>query len=99
MKKQLSRPTQNSAIDADKPMSVVNVNTKLDDVFQYISQSDLEQKITETSLFNDSINRKPFNDDIIRCYAVISEPECFGIRVNTIASFCAANQKVIIIIN
>lgn len=75
-------------------MSIVNVNTNLDDVFQYITQTDLEQKITETSLFNDSVHRKPFNDDIIRCYAVSAEAECFGIRVNTINAFCAANQKV-----
>lgn len=73
---------------------MVNVNLKLDDVFQYISQSDLEQKIAEISLFNDSVNRKPFNDDVIRCYAVSAEPDCFGIRVNTTVAFCAANQKV-----
>lgn len=75
-----------------------NVNLKGDDIFHFISQSDLESKIIETSLYNDSVNRKPFNDDVIRCYAVNAEPECFGLRVNTVLSYCAANQKVRIVI-
>lgn len=89
----MSRPSSH-ANDGDKALSVVHVNIKSDDVFQYITQTDLERKITETSLYNDTINRKPFNDDLIRCYAITADKEHFGIRVNTILSYCAANQKV-----
>ena len=75
-------------------VSVVNVNTKDDDISHFISQSDLDRKINDMSLFNDSTNRPPFNDDIIRCYALRPQENCFGIRVNTILSYCAINQKV-----
>lgn len=67
---------------------------KTDDIYEFISQNNLECKIIESSLYNDSVNRKPFKDDVVRCYAVNADPECFGIRVNTIISYCAANQKV-----
>lgn len=78
----------------EKPLSAVNVNVKFDDIFNFISRNDLDQKITETSLFNDSDNRNPFNDDLIRCYAIKPQEHCFGIRVNTTLSYCAINQKV-----
>lgn len=74
--------------------SVVNVNIKCDDIFNFISQNGLDRKITDTSLFNDSSNRQPFNDDLIRCYALRPQENCFGIRVNTILAYCAINQKV-----
>lgn len=93
VKKQLSRPSAHS-VDGDRALSIVNVNPKSDDIFHFVSQTELDKKIIETSLFNDSVNRKPYNDDVIRCYVVNSEPECFGIRINTILSYCAANQKV-----
>lgn len=75
-------------------MSFVNVNMKLNDVFNFISQSDLERKITETALYNDSNNRNPFGDDLIRCYALTPQENSFGIRANTMVSYCAINQKV-----
>lgn len=75
-------------------VSVVNVNIKSDDIFNFISQNDLDRKIMDTSLFNDSTNRQPFNDDLIRCYALRPQENCFGIRVNTILAYCAINQKV-----
>lgn len=74
--------------------SVVHVNVKTNDIFQFILQNDLDRKITDTSLFNDSTNRQPFNDNLIRCYALRPQENCFGIRVNTILSYCAINQKV-----
>lgn len=80
--------------EAEKPLSVVNISTKLDDIYQYIDQNDLVRKITETSLFNDSNNRNPFSDDLVRCYALNPQENCFGIRVNTTLSFCTINQKV-----
>lgn len=92
VKKQMSRPSHNP--ENEKPMSILNMNTKQDDIFHLISQNDLDQKITETSIFNDSDNRNPFNGDLIRCYALKPQENCFGIRVNTTPSYCAINQKV-----
>lgn len=81
-------------VDNEKPTSVMNVNTKLDDIFQFVNQTNLEKRIIETSLFNDSINENPFHNDIVRCYALYAQENSFGIRVNTTISFCAANQKI-----
>lgn len=92
VKKQMSRPPHNP--ENEKPTSVVNVNTKLDDIYHFISQNELDRKITETSLFNDSENRNPFSDDLIRCYALSPQENCFGIRVNATPAYCAVNQKV-----
>lgn len=86
--------SQPAHLDNEKPTSVMNVNTKLDDIFQFVNQTDLEKRIIETSLFNDSINRNPFSNDIIRCYALYAPERSFGIRVNTTLSYCAANQKI-----
>lgn len=72
----------------------MNVNTKSDDIFQFVRQNDLDRKITETSLYNNSVNRNPFDDDIIRCYALNTPENSFGLRVNTTLSYCAVNQKI-----
>lgn len=88
----MSRPPKLTT--EDKPLSMVNVNFKHDDVFQFISQTDLDQKINETSLYNDSVNHEAFNNDLIRCYALTNPEDYFGIRANTTLSYCAANQKV-----
>lgn len=97
----MSRLPTKQSHEHEKPLSVLNINTKLDDIFHFIlpnesdrKQHDLDCKITETSLFNDSVNRNPFSDDIIRCYALKPQENCFGIRVNTILSYCTINQKV-----
>lgn len=89
----MSRPVAHSD-NHEKPMSIVNVNLKSDDIFHFVRQNDLDRKITETSLFNDSVNRNPFNDDLIRCYALNASEKSFGLRVNTTLSYCAANQKI-----
>lgn len=78
----------------EKHTSIVNVNTKLDDIFDFISHNDLDRKITETSPFNEYDNRCPFNGDLIRCYALNPQENCFGIRANTILSYCTINQQV-----
>lgn len=95
VKKQMSRRPH--ITETDKPLSVANVNLKSDDIFHFFSHNELDHKITETSLFNDSVNRNPFSDDLIRCYAIKPQENCFGIRVNTTLSYCAINQKVSLI--
>lgn len=91
VKKQMSRPT--CVNENEKPMSVLN-KVNEDDFFHLIPHSDLDKKITETSLFNDTDNRNPFSGDLIRCYALAPQDNCFGIRVNTTPSYHAINQKV-----
>ncbi|XP_031633810.1 translation initiation factor eIF-2B subunit gamma-like [Contarinia nasturtii] len=91
VKKQLARVTKH---ENEKPFSMVNVNTKQGDIIQFIKQNEFDQKITETSSFNDSVNRNPFSDDLIRCYALNPQENCFGIRVNTTLSYCTINQKI-----
>lgn len=94
IKRQMSRPKQ--ANDSDKMISEANVNVQDDDIFQFAAHSDLDRKITETSLYNDTVMaKKPYNSDIIRCYAHICPKDSFGLRVNTLTSFWAANQKVL----
>lgn len=95
VKKQMSRPPHTT--ENEKPMSIVNMNLKQDDILHLIPINALDKKITETSLFNESDNRNPFSDDLIRCYALKPQENCFGIRVNTTPSYCAINQKVTII--
>lgn len=90
----MSRPKTHSSDNEKASLSVLNVNVKQDDIFQFISHSHLEQIITETSLFNESDSRKPFGDDIIRCYALNPQENTFGIRVNTTLSYCTVTQKV-----
>lgn len=102
VKKQMSRlPNKQNHEHEHKQLSVQNINTKHDDIFNFIlkneldrKQHDLDRKITDTSSFNDSVNRNAFGDDIIRCFALKPQENCFGIRVNTILSYCTINQKV-----
>lgn len=61
---------------------------------QFVNASDLQSKITATSLYNDSNTKGAYNADVIRCYATRAPDTVFGIRVNTTLGYCAANQKV-----
>lgn len=96
VKKQMSKFLHQHAQPAEHEKhvnaSVVNVN--VDDIFNFVSQNELDRKIKDTSLYNDSANRQPFNDDLIRCFALRPQENRFGIRVNTILAYCAINQKV-----
>lgn len=90
----MARPKVHTSDGEEGTLSVVNVSVKHDDIFHYVTNGDLEQKITETSLFNESDNRSPFSGDVIRCYALHPQENCFGIRVNTVLSYCTINQKL-----
>lgn len=90
VKKQLVRAPKS---EGEKQFSVVNLNTK-QDIIQFVKQNELDRKIIETSLFNDSVNRNAFSDDLIRCYALLPQDNTFGIRVNTTLFYCTINQKV-----
>ncbi|XP_063709715.1 translation initiation factor eIF2B subunit gamma [Culicoides brevitarsis] len=92
VKKQMSQPLNLS--DPGKFMSESNVNPHVDDIFTFVSHSTLAQKIAETSLYSEEKHKPNKSYDCIRCYAVKAPLETFAVRVNTLRSFCAANQKV-----
>lgn len=54
----------------------------------------MDTKILGTTLCNDSTAKSPYNSDVIRCYTVSAPKESFGIRVNTLLGYCAANQSI-----
>uniref|UniRef100_A0A336MTR2 Translation initiation factor eIF2B subunit gamma n=1 Tax=Culicoides sonorensis TaxID=179676 RepID=A0A336MTR2_CULSO len=92
VKKQMSQPFNHTEVE--KPMSDFNVNPHVDDIFTFVSHSLLAQKIAETSLYSEEKHKPSKNVDLIKCYAVKARKDSFGVRVNTLRSFCAANQKI-----
>lgn len=93
VKKQMSRPSTVTD-NTDKPMSDFNVSSKHDDIFNFISRSLLAPKIAATTLYSEERSKLVKDVDMIKCYAVKAPKECFGLRINTVKSFCAANQKI-----
>lgn len=89
VKKQMARPESSLS---DKPTSEV-VNIKSRDIFQFVASFECNQKIIETSVFNDSRSKSAYNSDQIRCYSVIAPKETFGIRVNNVMGYCTANKQ------
>lgn len=92
VKKQMSRPLNPG--ETDKPLSDFNVSTKHDDIFNFISRSLLSTKIAAKSLYSEEKSKLGKDVDLIKCYAVKAPVESFGLRVNTVKSFCVANQKI-----
>lgn len=83
VKKQLS--CKMNSDDAENPKKSIMCFLKNEDTLNF------------NSTFNDSVNGSiKYYGDMIKCYAVVKPANCFGIRVNNIASFCFCNQKVII---
>lgn len=62
--------------------------------FQFVSHSPLAQKVADTTLYSEEKHKPNKNRDLIKCYAVKAPPNSFGVRVNTLRGFCAANQKI-----
>lgn len=91
IKKQMTKFT--SPIDNQKG-SVLS-EKRSDDVLECCKVSPSEKQIIDASFFNDSRIKDPYNNDIIRCYAVESPKESVGVRVNTTASYFAINSRII----
>ncbi|CAH2075350.1 unnamed protein product, partial [Iphiclides podalirius] len=55
-----------------------------------------ESKIRKMSAYNDHTlgNKAVYCNDLLRCYAHIPDKTTFGIRVNTLSSFCLSNKKI-----
>lgn len=56
--------------------------------------SELESKISKTSLISTEYGKIAANSNPIKCFATIVPNDTFSLRVNTILGYCAANQKV-----
>ncbi|EAT36481.1 AAEL011442-PA [Aedes aegypti] len=69
----------------------VNEDAKGKHILEYAPTSPLDTKIHDSSIFNTVASTL---NDTIRCYAVIAPANTFGIRVNTLPSFCYANQQI-----
>lgn len=61
------------------------------DIFEFAKSDTLEEKVREMSSYNDHFGdvKSAYHGDVIKCYSFI--PNNFGLRVNSLASFCLAN--------
>ncbi|XP_060651665.1 translation initiation factor eIF-2B subunit gamma [Drosophila nasuta] len=92
IKKQHYRRTPKSMPDTT---SDLNVATKQDDnILHYAPHTLMDQKVTQASLFNQSLSHVPYHGDIIRCFAVQAPQGAIGVRVNNTLSFLAINRKL-----
>ncbi|XP_017839610.1 translation initiation factor eIF-2B subunit gamma isoform X2 [Drosophila busckii] len=78
----------------DTTSEIVATIKQEDNILHYVPHTALDQKITQTSLFNQSLSHAPYHGDIVRCYAVQAPREALGVRVNTTLSFLALNKKL-----
>lgn len=94
IKKQLYKP---SARKIDTNTSTINAKVD-DDILYYSKESNLDLLIRDRSTYNDHLgdNKACYHEDSIRCFAYISNPSSFGIRVNTIPAYWSINNKVCI---
>ncbi|EDW02299.1 translation initiation factor eIF-2B subunit gamma [Drosophila grimshawi] len=76
-------------------ISDLNVVTKPEDnILHYVTHTALDEKLTQTSLFNQSLSHNPYHGDVVRCFAIQAPKESIGVRVNTTLSFLAINRKL-----
>ncbi|CAG5040295.1 unnamed protein product [Parnassius apollo] len=92
VKKQLSKPK--NPVEK-KGTSEKNVEL-FKDIFYYAVDQGYENKIRKMSTYNDHTlgSKDVYCNDILRCYAHIPNKATFGIRVNTLSSFCLSNKKI-----
>ncbi|KAH8348041.1 hypothetical protein KR084_003415 [Drosophila pseudotakahashii] len=92
IKKQHSKKPPKAVQDTTSEVGVVTKNE--DNVLHYVPHSILDQKITQTSLFNQSLSQVPYHGDVVRCYGIQAPKEAIGVRVNNTLSFLAINRKL-----
>ncbi|GAB0086760.1 translation initiation factor eIF-2B subunit gamma [Sergentomyia squamirostris] len=85
VKKQLSKPKPPPEMEAGA--SEYNVNVRMDDIFHYACDGDVARKLNEKT--NKST---PYSEDIIKVFAQVLPKEFFGLRVNTVTNYVAANR-------
>ncbi|RVE51153.1 hypothetical protein evm_004118 [Chilo suppressalis] len=91
IKKQLSKP---KTADEKKGMSEKNADIT-NNIFDFAIENGYESKIREMSSYSEQLCSSSNYNDIIRCYAHISDKNTFGIRVNTLSSFYLSNNKIL----
>lgn len=92
IKKQMSK--QPKAVE-DKTASVINTEV-CNDLFLFAKENELDAQIKDSSTFNDHVgDTKPsYHDNIVRCYALITDKAVYGLRVNNIPSYWNICSKV-----
>lgn len=92
IKRQMSKPTK--LVD-DKTASIVNTEMR-NDIFSFAKENELDLLIRNASTYNDHFGdlKDCYHGDVIRCFAYIAERCTLGVRVNTIPSYWAVNNKV-----
>ncbi|XP_013118657.1 translation initiation factor eIF-2B subunit gamma [Stomoxys calcitrans] len=96
IKKQMAKSSGHSTTNpVSDTQSELGLGTKQNEsIFDFITQSNLEQQIFKTTLYNDNRTKPLYNGDLLRCYALEAPKETIGVRVNTTLSFFAVNQKL-----
>lgn len=89
IKKQLSKPAKSS----NGAYSEVNFDTN--DIFEYVKNNELNQKMMETNLKNFSRIKRSSDSELIRCFAYIAPSSSACVRVNTIQNYCLINNQII----
>ncbi|KAH8402333.1 hypothetical protein KR009_011428 [Drosophila setifemur] len=92
IKKQHAKRPPKTVQDTTSEVGVVTKNE--DNILHYVPHTTLDQKITQTSLFNQSLSQVPYHGDMVRCYAIQAPKEAIGVRVNSTLSFLAINRKL-----
>ncbi|XP_039480130.1 translation initiation factor eIF-2B subunit gamma [Drosophila santomea] len=92
IKKQHSKRPPKTVQDTTSEVGVVTKNE--DHVLHYVDHTILDQKITQTSLFNQSLSQAPYHGDVVRCYGIQAPKDAIGVRVNNTLSFLAINRKL-----
>ncbi|XP_033151945.1 translation initiation factor eIF-2B subunit gamma [Drosophila mauritiana] len=92
IKKQHSKRPPKTVQDTTSEVGVVTKNE--DHVLHYVGHTILDQKITQTSLFNQSLSQAPYHGDVVRCYGIQAPKDAIGVRVNNTLSFLAINRKL-----
>lgn len=63
-------------------------------MFQHVPEDVLDIKVTDSNLRKKSRVKNSYHSELIRCFAIIAPLTDFGIRVNTVHGYCAANKKI-----
>ncbi|XP_055534379.1 translation initiation factor eIF-2B subunit gamma [Wyeomyia smithii] len=91
LKRQLYTSLNSQQTQMDKAISEINMITKSNDIFRLISNSEIDKKMSDSSIFN---QEPPFGNNLLGCYAVTAPKNTFGVRVNTLSAFYLANRQI-----
>ena len=72
------------------------VTALVTDLVHFAQEDPVLDMIRKMSFYNDHSGdmAEVYHGDIVRCYAYVAPSEQFGVRANTVASYCDVNRKV-----